>query len=108
MFLHDIYRERLALRHSSHGHALWKPDPGEDCPSVEIGDVGFIREGHFHFLFNVLPPNASGPDRGSVPPNHKPFKIGNLESPPTRRDKLQSNYLRSNGVSDKLKSLVNT
>ena len=105
---YDIFREKLVLKYPAYGHALWKPNPGKDCPSVEIGDVGFIREGHFHFLFNVLPPKAGGPDRGNVPPHHKPFKIGNLESPPTHPDTLRSYHFCSNGVSKKSESLINT
>ena len=90
---YDIFREKFALKYPVYGHALWQPSPG-----VEIGDVGFIRGGHFHCLFNVLPPKANCPDR-SVPPNHKPFKIGNSESPPTHSSTLQANHFCSRGVS---------
>ena len=91
---YDIFREKLALKYPAYGHALWRPNPGQDCPPVEIGDVGYIREGHFHFLFNILPSEASGPDRGRVPPRHKPFE--NFESP--HPDELQYNHFNSNGV----------
>ena len=37
-----------------HGHALWEPDPTNVYPHVSIGDVGYVREGHFCRLFNVL------------------------------------------------------
>jgi len=106
---YDIFREKLALKYSAYGHALWKPNPGEHNPAVEIGDVGFIREGHFHRLFNVLPPIADGPgpDRGSVPPNHRPFKIGDSELPLTHTDTLQSNHYHSNGVSMRFDGLRN-
>ncbi|KAH8991260.1 hypothetical protein EDB92DRAFT_1778594, partial [Lactarius akahatsu] len=40
----------------AYGHALWDPDPGNLYPAVEVGDVGYIREGKFHRLFNVLLP----------------------------------------------------
>ena len=103
---YDIFREKLAIKYSAYGHALWKPNPGKHEP-VEIGDVGFIRRGHFHFLFNVLPPKAGGPDRGPVPPHHEPFKVGNSESPLTHTDTLRSNHFCSNGVSKRPKSLTN-
>jgi len=99
---YDIFREKLVLKYPIYGHALWQPSP-----AVEIGDVGFIREGHFHHLFNVLPSKANGPDRGSVPPHHKPFKIGNSESPPTRSSTLQSNHFCSRGVSMGYAGLTN-
>ena len=103
----DIFREKLVLKYPAYGHALWQPNPGKDGLTVEIGDVGFIREGHFHHLFNVLPPKADGPDRGDVPPGHKPFKIRNSESPPTHTSKLRSNHFCSNGVSKRPISLTN-
>jgi hypothetical protein len=49
---YDIYREQLANLH--HGHALWEPDPGGQYDRVSVGDVGFIRSGRFHRLFNIL------------------------------------------------------
>jgi len=52
---YDIFCEKLVLKYPTYGHALWQPTPGEDGLAVEIGDVGFIREGRFHRLFNVLP-----------------------------------------------------
>ena len=104
---YDIFREKLVLKYPAYGHALWQPNPGEHNPAVEIGDVGFIRDGHFHRLFNVLPPKADGPDRGNVPPHHKPFKIGNSESPPTHTSMLRSNHFCSSGVSKGPKSLTN-
>jgi len=99
---YDIFREKLVLRYPAYGHALWQPSP-----AVEIGDVGFIREGHFHRLFNVLPPQADGPDRGSVPPHHKAFKFGTSESPPSHPGTLQSNHFCSNGVSKRYEGLTN-
>jgi hypothetical protein len=52
----SIFREELALRYPAHGHALWEPDPGGLYEAVEVGDVGFIRNGYFHRLFNALRP----------------------------------------------------
>jgi hypothetical protein len=52
---YDIYREQLASLH--HGHALWEPNPPGDIYSrISIGDVGYIREGYFYRLFNILLP----------------------------------------------------
>ena len=51
---YDIFRQNLTTKYSAYGHALWEPNPGGRYPAVAVGDVGFIREGRFHRLFNVL------------------------------------------------------
>ena len=54
MFLppHAIYREQLAPLY--HGHALWEPDSGNLYAHVSVGDVGYVSEGRFFRMFNVL------------------------------------------------------
>ena len=52
----DIFREQPAIRDPSYGHALWEPSPWKQDRPVQVGDVGFIRNGRFHSLFNVLRP----------------------------------------------------
>ena len=47
-----IYREHTACLYW--GHALWEPDPGGLYQQVAIGDVGFIRDGCFVRMHNVL------------------------------------------------------
>ena len=49
VYQYDTYREELGKAYPLFGYALWDPDPGED-PHVEVGDVGFTREGKFHRL----------------------------------------------------------
>jgi hypothetical protein len=67
----SIFREQLAIRYPTHGHALWEPDPGGLYNAVEVGDVGFIRNGYFHRLFNALqtrdPPSESDLDSSHGP-----------------------------------------
>ncbi|KAL6308828.1 hypothetical protein BKA93DRAFT_822112 [Sparassis latifolia] len=48
----DVYAELLWSKY--YGHPLWDPElaPGGE---VRLGDVGFIREGAFHRLFNAYP-----------------------------------------------------
>lgn len=53
---YDIFREQLSIKHSSYGHPLWEPNPAEPNNPVKVGDVGFIRSGKFHCLFNALLP----------------------------------------------------
>jgi hypothetical protein len=51
---YDIFREQLAIKYPAYGHALWEPSPWQADRPVEVGDVGFIRNGKFHGLFNAL------------------------------------------------------
>jgi len=70
---YDIFRERLAIKYPSYGHALWEPSPREPDRPVQIGDVGFVRRGKFYRLFNAL---LSGDDPShvlGVPANHEPL-----------------------------------
>ena len=53
---YDVSREQLATKYSSYGHALREPSPRKQDRPVQVGDVGFIRNGRFHSLFNVLRP----------------------------------------------------
>ncbi len=71
----DTFRGQLAIAHPAFGYALWEPDPGE-FPPVEVGDVGFTRDGKFHRLFNALLPvdHESHESRG-VPDNHEPLQL---------------------------------
>jgi len=51
----NIYREQLWPLY--HGFAVWKPNPVEGSYNqVSIGDVGYIYEGVFIRMFNVMLP----------------------------------------------------
>jgi hypothetical protein len=68
---YDTFREMLATKYPNYGHALWEPSPGGLYDSVTVGDVGFIRQGCFHRLFNVLlPENHPSHQNFGVPENH--------------------------------------
>ncbi len=73
---YDIFRQELAIKLPGYGHALWEPSPGSLSPPVEIGDVGFIRRGTFHRLFNILLP-ADHPSHQNfgVPEHHEPLQL---------------------------------
>jgi hypothetical protein len=49
---YDTYREQLSSLFF--GHALWDPDPGPIYHQVSIGDVGYVRDGYFVRMFNVI------------------------------------------------------
>ena len=73
---YDIFRHHLLMKYPAYGHALWEPDPGNLYPAVKVGDVGYIREGKFRRLFNVLLPaeDESHEDFG-VPEYHEPLTL---------------------------------
>ncbi|OCH91641.1 hypothetical protein OBBRIDRAFT_728460 [Obba rivulosa] len=50
---YKIYAEQLFPL--GHGHPLWEPEPTR-FGEVQIGDVGYMRGGAFHRLFNALRP----------------------------------------------------
>ncbi|KAH9167171.1 hypothetical protein EDB89DRAFT_137225 [Lactarius sanguifluus] len=76
---YDIFRHHLAIKYPAYGHALWEPSPGDSYPAVEVGDVGFIRHGRFHRLFNVLLPADD--------PSHEHFGVPEYYSQLTPRVK---------------------
>ena len=90
----EIFREQLAIKYPAHGYALWEPRPWQPDMPVNVGDVGFIRDGRFHGLFNALRP-AEG--QSSVPEYHEQlvptFPNHITESP------LSSNHYCSAGIS---------
>jgi len=50
-----VYRDQLTSLY--HGLALWKPNPPKAIyDKVSIGDVGYVREGVFIRMFNVMLP----------------------------------------------------
>ena len=57
----DVYRDQLSAL--SQGVALWRPSPPRDTSNnpiytnVSIGDVGYLREGAFIRMFNVMLPS---------------------------------------------------
>lgn len=64
---HIVFREQLGLTYPTYGTALWDPSPGRQHEAVEVGDVGFVRKGHFHRLFNVLLPRDHPSNQHPIP-----------------------------------------
>jgi hypothetical protein len=93
----DIFREQLAIRYPSYGHALWEPSPRDPDKPVQVGDVGFIRKGKFHRLFNaLLPEDDPSHKECGVPEYHEPL----VPNRPQHLDErfLDPNYYCSAGV----------
>lgn len=49
---YQVYRDQLTSLF--HGHAIWDPDPAGVYEGVSVGDVGYMRDGYFFRMFNVL------------------------------------------------------
>ncbi|KAH9970598.1 hypothetical protein BGW80DRAFT_1461197 [Lactifluus volemus] len=75
---YNIFRDELAIKYPAYGHALWDPSPcreGLDS-AVQVGDVGFTRDGRFIRLFNVLlPRDHPSHENFGVPEYHEPLKL---------------------------------
>ena len=69
----DIFRDQLATTYPRYGHALWNPSPTRSDRPVEVGDVGFIRWGTFHRLFNALLPAGDPSHELGLPEGYKPL-----------------------------------
>ena len=95
---YNIFREQLSIRYPEFGHALWEPSPRRSDSPVQIGDVGFIRRGKFHRLFNALLP-ADHPSHRTfgVPEHHVPL----VPNPSEHIDvgTLKPSHLCSHGIS---------
>ena len=69
----EIYASELVrLRY---GHPLWRPEPSADCGEVKIGDVGYIRDGAFHRLFNATSEKNGPINKGKVPDGFVPLRV---------------------------------
>ena len=90
---YDIFREQLGTMFPKYGHALWDPSPRKPDRPVRVGDVGFIRMGKFHCLFNVLCPKS---ERDNVPEGYEPLILRSLDH--ITESSLSSGYYCSFGV----------
>jgi hypothetical protein len=73
---YDVFREQLGVMFPKYGHALWDPSPRKPDRPVKVGDVGFIRMGKFHCLFNILCPKS---ERDDIPEGCEPLVLRSLD-----------------------------
>jgi len=93
---YDIFREQLGIRYPGYGHALWDPSPSNPDRPVEVGDVGFIRRGRFHRLFNALLPAGDKLQDHGVPEYYEQLKPNMKKH--ISKSSLTSNDYCSTGV----------
>ncbi|KAG6913582.1 hypothetical protein DXG01_005799 [Tephrocybe rancida] len=75
---HDIYAEQLSeLRR---GYPLYNLEPNPDDGPMQIGDVGFLRQGAFHLLFNVSRSRDDPAQRFGVPEGYEHLDLGFIRS----------------------------
>ena len=96
---YSVYREQLTSLY--HGHALWEPDPANLYERVSVGDVGFIREGYFCRMFNVLlgPEHPSNRIIGEPDP-YEPISLGpfvNISRSRLSRGDYHSRFVSTQG-----------
>ncbi|KAH9057213.1 hypothetical protein EDB87DRAFT_1578956 [Lactarius vividus] len=71
---YDTYRDQLASLY--HGHALWVPDPAGLYDRVQVGDVGYVKQGQFLRMFNALLPADDSTQVYGVPEGYVPLNMG--------------------------------
>ncbi|KAH9074229.1 hypothetical protein EDB83DRAFT_2219081 [Lactarius deliciosus] len=82
MAYYDTYRDQLTTLYR--GHALWDPDPAGLYDKVRVGDVGFVRQGHFLRMFNTLLPANDRAQVYGVPEGFEPLSMGPFNNIRTR------------------------
>ena len=92
----EVYAEQLSRL--NYGFPLWHPDPPNDAPEIQIGDVGFVRDGAFYRMFNATQPGDSLINGGHVPPGHEPFEFRTDKSFIKIRDAIGKGPLSSKTI----------
>jgi hypothetical protein len=94
---YDIFREQLAIKYPSYGHALWEPGPRNPDRPVQIGDVGFVRKANSIVFSTPCFQQTTHPAELGVPEYHEPLVPTLLDHLDTRS--LGLNNYCSPGVS---------
>ena len=77
---------------------MWYPEPDPQFGEVDLGDVGYLKEGQFRFLFSVMHP-ADHPinQRRGVPPGFEVFQPTH-STRGERRDAITQQQLTSKSL----------
>ncbi|RDX44533.1 hypothetical protein OH76DRAFT_1421293 [Lentinus brumalis] len=94
---HDTYAKELwSLKH---GHPLWSPEPSPAFGEVRLGDVGYLDEGRFCFLFNAMRPAGDPVNKRGVPEDFQTFVPPDPNSIQYYPDKITQPELHSGSIS---------
>jgi hypothetical protein len=98
----NIYREQLSSLY--HGYALWEPSPIKNYyDRVSVGDVGYIEEGFFHRMFNViLDWDDASNKKLCIPEYYKPLadSSNNIRESPFPKGEYFSRHISSEDNTD--------
>lgn len=75
---YDIYSDQL--RELRRGQALYYPEPSPEDGPVQIGDVGYTKQGAFCRLFNVSKPANDLAQILGVPEGFEPLYMGRIRT----------------------------
>jgi hypothetical protein len=91
----NVYQDQLTAL--SQGLALWNPSPPKEIyDRVSIGDVGYLQEGTFIRMFNVmLPWDHPSNHRLGVPEAYEPLDCGPFANTLKRQFDSIDHYSRS-------------
>ncbi|RDX44532.1 hypothetical protein OH76DRAFT_1486975 [Lentinus brumalis] len=93
---YDVYaRELWSL---GHGHAMWGPEPSPAFGEVRLGDVGYLREGHFSFLLNCMCDAHDPVNKRGVPDDFEVFAPPDANSIQHCPDKITQSELHSKSI----------
>lgn len=92
----DIYAKELVPL--AFGYPLWGPEPDSRHGEVQLGDVGYLHEGYFCFLFATMAP-ADDPRNmhSGVPADFEMFSPPNPE-PVHRHNTITQSQLHSRNI----------
>ncbi|KAI0635543.1 hypothetical protein C8Q77DRAFT_1039062, partial [Trametes polyzona] len=91
----DIYAERLFSL--GYGYPLWAPEPSLQFGEVRIGDIGYLSEGRFHFLFNCTVPEDDPINVRGVPPGFEAMTV-DVTAVEEHPNEIVQPQLRSQGL----------
>ncbi|GJE97253.1 hypothetical protein PsYK624_134690 [Phanerochaete sordida] len=93
------------MKRFNFGHGMWYPEPHKSAGELQIGDVGYLKDGAFIRLFNL---DTSAPEK-AVTGWRKPFEISDPPAPDMHmfqvdeRDRpIAPGFYRSHGVQSQL------
>ena len=80
MVEHEFYAQHLLCL--GHGLAIYEPDPADEYDELCVGDVGHMKDGGFHRLFNVFRKEDDKVNKLGVPEGFEPLlsEAGNTYS----------------------------